>query len=134
RTRRAFDPRKGVTHVLFRNPRAVAFDLEADVALLEENRPAVAAQHRVTQTGLEPVPARRQRARDVTDVLVIHAEHSAKAVLLHHLARALDPVFAQPVPVDPLLPIHAGNAEICTHSPTLPTGAWTRPLLILKKL
>src|SRR6185437_11172690 len=105
-----------VAHVFFRNPRTVALDLEADVALLEDDRPPVAAQHGVAQAGLEPAPPGRQRAGDVAHVLVVHAEHGAKAVLFHHLARALDAVFAQPVPIDPLLPVHAGNAEIRTHA------------------
>ena len=41
----------------------VPLDLHADVALLEQHRPPVAAQHRVTQAGLEPAPAGGQRAR-----------------------------------------------------------------------
>ncbi len=125
RTGRALDPGEGVAHVLLRDPRRVALDLEADVALLEQDRPPVAAQHGVAQAGLEPVPARRQRAGDVAHVLVVHAEHGAEAVLLHHLARALDAVFAQPVPVDPLLPIHAGNAEIRSHG--VPPAAAAMP-------
>ncbi len=132
RTGRAFDPGERVTHVLLRDPRRVPLDLEAEVALLEQNRPAVAAQHGVAQAGLEPVPARRQRAGDVAHVLVVHAEHGAEAVLLHHRARALDAVFAQPVPVDPLLPIETDSAEIrCAHG-VPPLGASDRavPLLI----
>ena len=105
-------------------------DLETKIALLEQNWPPVAAQHGVAQARLEPVPARRQRAGDVANVLVVHAEHGAEAVLLHHLTCAFDPVFTQPIPVDPLLPIQAGNAEIRSHGHPLPTGALTRPFLI----
>src|SRR6185437_14159861 len=119
----SFDPREGVTDVFFWNPRAVPLDLETDITLLEKNRPAVAAQHGIAQAGLESVPARRQRAGDVTHVLVVHAEHGAEPMLFHHCPRALDPVLAQPVPVDPLLPIHAGNAEIRSHGPSSPTCA-----------
>ena len=85
----AFDPGEGVADVLLGDPRRMALDLEAEVALLEQDRRAVAAQHGVAQARLEPVPARRQRAGDVADVLVIHAQHGAEAVLLHHLAGAL---------------------------------------------
>ena len=35
----------------------MAFDLKAEIALLEQDRRAVTAQHRVAQPGLEPVPA-----------------------------------------------------------------------------
>ena len=131
RTGRAFDPGERVTHVLLRNPRRMALDLEAEVALLEQNWPAVAAQHGVAQAGLEPVPARRQRAGDVAHVLVVHAEHGAEAVLLHHRARALDAVFAQPLPVDALLPIETDGAEIrCAHG-VPPTGASDRAVSVL---
>jgi hypothetical protein len=123
----AFDPGERVTHVLFRNPRHMPLDLEADVALFEQYWPAVAAQHGVAQAGLEPAPARGQRGGDVAHVLVVHAEHGAEAVLFHHLARALDAVFAQPVPVDPLLPIHSRDAEIRNTHDVLPRGAWTAP-------
>src|SRR5215467_4661985 len=90
-------------------------DLEAEVALLEQHRRAVAAQKRVAQPRLEPVPARRQRAGEIAYVLVIHAEHGAKPVLLHHLARPLGAVLAHAVPVDPLLPVKTSDAEIRTH-------------------
>src|SRR5262249_14327146 len=113
RARGAFDPREGVTDVFLRDPWRVALDLEAEIALLEQDRPPVAAQHRVAQARLEPVPARRQCAGYVPHVLVVHAEHCAEAVLFHHRARALDAVLAHAFPVDALLPIKAGNAEIC---------------------
>ena len=93
----------------------MTLDLETKIALLEQYRATVAAQHRVAQARLEPIPARRERSGDVAHVLVVHAEHGAKTVLLHHRARALDAILAQPFPVDPLLPIHAGNAEIRSH-------------------
>src|SRR5690606_37416260 len=80
------------------------------------NRPAVAAQHGVAQAGFEPVPARRECAGDVAHVLVVPAKHGAEAVLLHHLTCALNAVFTQPVPVDPLLPIHTCDAEIRAHA------------------
>jgi hypothetical protein len=72
----------------------VALDLEAEVALLEQDRRAVAAQHGVAQAGLEPVPARGERAGDVTHVLVVHAQHGAEPVLLHHFASPLGAIFA----------------------------------------
>jgi hypothetical protein len=62
------------------------------------------------------VPAGGQRAGDVAAVLVVHAQKRAEPVLLHHLARALDAILAQPVPVDPLLPIEPGDAEIRSHA------------------
>jgi hypothetical protein len=93
----------------------VPLDLETEIALLEQNRAPVAAQHRVAQTRLQPVPSRGERAGDVADIFVVHAKHGAKAVLFHHRACALNAIFAQPVPIHPLLPIQAGNAEICTH-------------------
>src|SRR5690349_18342347 len=93
----------------------MAFDLKPDVALFEQHGLAVAAQDGVAKAGLETIPARGERARDVTAVLVVHAEQCAKAVLLHHLTRALDAVLAQTIPVDLLLPISSGNAEIRTH-------------------
>ena len=62
----ALDPRVRVPDVLRRDPRGVALDLEADVALLEQHRRPVAAQERVPEPGLEPVPPRRQRARSRT--------------------------------------------------------------------
>ena len=88
-------------------------DLHADVALLEEDRRVIPAQHGVAQAGLEPVPAGRKRAGDVAHVLVIHAQHRGKAVRLHALARALGAVLAQTVPVDALLPIQSYGANIC---------------------
>ena len=113
--RRALDPGVGVADVLLGNPRRMALDVEAEVALLEQHGIAVAAQHRVAQARLEPVPAGGERAGDVAAVLVVHAQHGAEPVLLHHLAGALDAVLAQPVPIDPLLPVHAGDAEIRSH-------------------
>jgi hypothetical protein len=109
----ALDPGIGVADVLLRQPRRVPPDLEAEVALLEQHRRAVAAQERVAQAGLEPVPAGRERAGEVAHVLVVHAEHGAELVLLHVLARALGAVVAHPLPVDALLPIQPGDAEIC---------------------
>src|SRR5215472_10166795 len=98
----------------------MALDLKAEVALLEQNRRAVAAQHRVAQAGLEPVPSRGQRAGQVANIFVIHAQERAEAVLFHHRAGPLGAVFSQPVPIDPLLPIHSGDAEIRSHV-ALPT-------------
>ena len=43
-----FDPGVGVTNVFLRDPGAVALDLCADVALLEDDRWIVTAEHRVT--------------------------------------------------------------------------------------
>src|SRR5580704_17335134 len=103
-------------HVFFRNPRRMTFDLEAEVALLEQNGCAVAAQHRIAQAGLEPVPAGRQRAGEIADIFVVHAQERAETVLFHLRASPFGTVFSQPVPVDPLLPIHPGDAEIRSHS------------------
>src|SRR5262249_26741604 len=79
--------------------------------------------------GLEPVPAGRQRAGEVAHVLVVHAEHGAEPVLLHHLARALGAVAAHPLPVDALLPIQSGDAEIGRPHEVLPSerGCAIRP-------
>ena len=104
-SRGALDPGEGVTHVLLWNPRAVALDLEADVALLEQDRTAVAAQHGVSQSWLQPIPARGQRAGDVAQILVVHAEHGPESMLLHHRPGSVDAVFAQAVPVNALLPV-----------------------------
>src|SRR5262249_32287351 len=82
---------------------------------LEQDRRAVAAQHGVAQAGLQSVPPGRQRAGDVAAVLIVHAKKRAKTVLLHHLARPLDAVVAQALPVDFLLPIGAGDTEIRDH-------------------
>ena len=91
------------------------FDLKAEIALFEQDRRAVAAQHRIAQAGLEPVPAGGQRAGEIADIFVIHAQERAETVLFHHRASPLGAVFSQPVPVDPLLPIHSGDAEIRSH-------------------
>ncbi len=109
----AFDPGIGVADVLLGDPRRVAFDLEAEVALLEQHRRAVTTKERIAQSRLEPIPARRKRAGEVAHVLVVHTQHSAEAVLLHALACTFGPVLLQAVPVDPLLPIQSGDAEIC---------------------
>src|SRR5947209_4533084 len=95
-------------------------DLETEVALLEQHRRAIAAQERIAQSRLEPVPARRERAGEIAHVLVVHAQHGAEAVLLHVLARPLGPVLLQPVPVDALLPIQSSDAEICRAHGSLP--------------
>src|SRR5262249_13324202 len=123
RSGRALDPGERVADVLFRQPGRMALDLEAEVALLEQYWRAVAAQHGVAQPWLEPVPARRQRAGEITHVLVVHAQHGAETVLLHHLPRPFGAVLAQPIPVDALLPVEAGNAEIRSHSVSLPRPA-----------
>src|SRR6185503_15649483 len=129
-TRGAFDPCEGVTDVLLWDPRRVSLDLESDIALLEQNRPPVAAQHRVTQAGLEAIPTGRQCAGDVAYVLVVHAQHGAEAVFLHHRACALDAVLAHAVPIDPLLPIQSGNAEISYHG-VLPDPARLRATFLI---
>src|SRR5207247_329649 len=109
------DPRVRPLDVFFRNPRRVALDLEPEVALFEKHRRIVTAKHRVSQAGLQAVPARRQRARQISHVLVVHAEHRAEAVRLHALARALEAVRAHAIPVDALLPVQTRNSEIRTH-------------------
>src|SRR5207247_10692663 len=77
----------------------------------------VAAEQRVTQAGREPVPARRERARHVAHVLVVHQQQRAQVVGLHPPARPLQPVLAQPVPVDALLPVHSYRAEVRHGAP-----------------
>ncbi len=111
-TGRALDPGVRPAHVVLRYPRRMTFDLEADVALLEEHGLVVAAQHGVAQSGLEAVPARREGARDVADVLVVHQQHRAQAMRLHLLARPLQAVVAHALPVDALLPVQSCYSEI----------------------
>src|SRR5579859_4056915 len=105
------------------------FDLKADVALLEQDRAAVAAQHGIAQAGLEPVPARGERTGDVAHVLVVHAQERTELVLLHHRPRPLDAVLAQPIPVDALLPVQADNAEIGRAHEMPPTPRFACPPL-----
>src|SRR3984885_11513707 len=129
----AFDPGERVAHVLLRDPGRMFFDLEAEVALLEQDRRAVAAQHGVAQSRLEPVPARGQRAGQIADGLVIQAKERAEAVLFHHRAGPLGAVFAQPVPIDPLLPNHSGDAEIRSHD-ALPLPLYPGATCVRKNL
>src|SRR3989441_10936412 len=112
RPRRALDPRVRVPDVLLRDPRGVPLDLEPDVALLEQHRGPVAAQERVAEPGLQSVPSRRQGAGDVAHVFVVHQKERAEVVRLHALAGPLQPVFPQPVPVHPFLPVHPHRAEV----------------------
>jgi hypothetical protein len=63
----------------------------------------------------------------------LHAEQGAQLVLLHHLAGPLGPVFAQAVPIDPLLPIQPGDAEIRSHD-GLPLPFCTRSTSVRKNL
>src|SRR5262249_29489135 len=128
---RALDPGERVADVLLRQPGRMALDLETEVALLEQNRRAVAAQHGVAPARLEPVPARGQRAGEVAHVLVVHAQQGAEAVLLHHLARSFGAVLAQAIPVDALLPVEAGNTEIRSHGvPPRPASRAPLPELL----
>ena len=112
RPRGAFDPGEGMAHVLLRQPGRMTLDLETEITLLEQHRLAIAAQQRIAQPRLEPVPAGRERAGDIAAILVVHAQHGAEPVRLHALARTLEPVFSHAVPVDPLLPIQSTDAEI----------------------
>jgi hypothetical protein len=93
----------------------VALDLVAEVALLEEHWRIVTADDRIAEAGLQPVPAGRQRAGDVADVLVVHTEHRTEAGGLHALTRALRSILPQPVPVDALLPVESRDSEISSH-------------------
>src|SRR6478752_4008143 len=90
----------------------MTFDLDADIALLEKNGRIVTAEHPVAQARFQAVPARRQRTGHIAHVLVVHEQHRAQAVRFHAFARALGAVGAQPVPVDALLPVETGYAEI----------------------
>ena len=114
-TGRALDPGVRPLDVFLGNPRRMALDLEPEVALLEQHRRIVAAEHGVAQPGLEAVPARRQRAGQIPHVLVVHADHGAEAVRLHALARALQPVLPHAIPVDALLPVESRDSEVCSH-------------------
>ena len=91
------------------------FDVQTDVALFEQNRRVVATQQAIAQARLQLVPARGQGAGDVTDVFVIHQQHRTQAVRLHALAGTLEPVRAQPTPVDALLPVQPYHAYIGHH-------------------
>jgi hypothetical protein len=115
--RRALDPGKRVADVLFRKPGHVALDLHADIALLEQDWCAVAAQYGVAKPRLQPIPAGGQRAGQITDVLVVHAQKRAEIVLFHHFTRTLGSIAAQAISIDALLPVHADRAETCdAHS------------------
>src|SRR5262249_1870424 len=85
--------------------------------LLEQHGRAVATEQGVTQSGLEPVPPGRERARHVPDVLVVHQQERTQVVGLHALARALQPILAQAVPVHALLPVHPHGAEVPPGAP-----------------
>src|SRR5262249_60551829 len=63
----AFDPRKRMPYVFFRQPWRGPLDLEAQVALFEQNRTPVGAAHGLAQTPLEPIPPRRRPTRDRPD-------------------------------------------------------------------
>ena len=112
RARRAFDPCVRPADVLLGDPWRMARDVRAEVALLEQHRRVVTAQQRVAQSRLQPVPAGGKRARHVADVLVVHEKHRAQPMGLHALPRPVQTVIAQPIPVDPLLPVQAHHAEI----------------------
>jgi len=94
----------------------MAFDLHADVALLEQHRRVVAAEHGVAQPGLQAIPAGSERAGDIPDVLVVHEQHRAEASRLHSGARAFQAVLAQPVPIDALLPVQSHHSCVCHYS------------------
>src|SRR5262249_24577220 len=111
----ALDPSIGVANVLLGKPRRMPLNVKAEIALLKQHRLAVTAQQRIAQARLQAIPAGRKCAGKVADILVIHAQHGAEAGRLHALARTLKPVFAQALPVDPLLPIHAGDTEVRSH-------------------
>src|SRR3972149_11475516 len=108
---RPFDPRVGVTHVVARDPRAVAIDLDADIALLEKHGLGALAYQRIAKAGLQPAPPRRDGAGDVAHVFIVHRQQGAQSVALHRLAGAIQTVLAQPLPVDALLPIGADQTE-----------------------
>src|SRR5215211_6529804 len=74
-----FDPGIGPADVLLWQPGRMTLDLEAQVALLEQNRAAVAAQKRIAQARLEAVPARRQRTGNIPAIFVVHAQERAQA-------------------------------------------------------
>ena len=112
RARSAFDPRVGVTNVLWRNPRCVSLNLRTNIALFKQNGRTVTTKHGIAQTRFEPVPTRCQRAGDIAYVFVVHEQHRAQTMGFHALPRALGSIGPQPVPIDALLPIDTGNSEI----------------------
>src|ERR1700733_14854191 len=118
----ALDPGVGVADLVFRDPRRMLLDMHSDVALLEQYRSIVAAKQRVAETRLQSIPTGSQCAGDVTNVLVVHEQHRAQAVRLHPLARALQPVFTQPIPINALLPIQSYGANVCQIFPPVRTA------------
>ena len=113
----ALDPRVRIADIFLGDPRRMLLDVQADVALLEQHRRVVAAEQAIAQPGLQAVPAGGKGAGHVAHVLVVHQEHRAQPVRLHALARALEPVFAQPIPIDALLPIQSHHADVCHNAP-----------------
>ncbi len=97
-------------------------DVHSDVALLEQHRSIVAAQQRVAQARLQAIPTGSQRAGDVANVLVVHQQHRAQTVRLHPLARAFQPVFTQPVPINALLPVQSHRTDVCQIYPPVRTA------------
>jgi len=86
-------------------------DMDTDVTLFEEDRLPAFHEHRVAKTRLQLAPARGQGRGDVAHVLVVHAQNGAQTVAPHGITRARQPIFAHPLPVDALLPVHADHSE-----------------------
>ena len=87
--------------------------VDADVALLEQDRLETFDENRVAKTWLQSVPAWCQGRSDVTNVLVVHAKDGAEFVTTHRFASSSQAVFAHPLPVDSLLPVHSYATERC---------------------
>src|SRR5215831_13829856 len=111
-THGALDPRVSVADVIAGDPGTVTVDLYADVALLKEHGLRAFTQERIAQPRLEPAPAGRHRAGDIANVFIVHHEQRPQPVALHRFSGTVQPVLAQPFPVDALLPIGADQAEI----------------------
>ena len=85
----ALDPDIGVADVLLRDPRVVHLEVEADVALLVDDRLLAGGEHDVAQARLEPVPTRGQGRGDIAHVLVVEEEQGPEPVALHRLVGPL---------------------------------------------
>ena len=70
----------------------MAVDLYANVSLLEEHGLGPLTKKSVAESGLEPAPAGRDGAADVTDVFIIHCEQSTQSVPLHRFSGAIQPI------------------------------------------
>src|SRR5262245_62094353 len=80
-------------------------------AEVPEDRLIILRQQRET-ADLVLRPGADVRRRDVTDVVHVEAEHGAELRLLEELLDPRKPLPAQPIEIDPLLPIHR-HRSVC---------------------